>query len=225
MRSFCCAVMNAAPHSAATCGTEAVGAPVLVVEVAGLAVDVENGGEVEVHPDAGEVLARAGPRARRRRDGIGGRADPLFRQHGLSRQPAHETALLVGHQQQRRAHRARFVRRLELRDDRGDLGQARDVLAEEDHPASLARADLLEQARRWGDARVGEDHALPGLLRQGQPDRLAVGCGLCRPAQAKAADDRPCPDGQCAAPGDRRFGNAHRATSLLPLGRTYITSK
>ena len=202
----------------------AVGTPELVIEVARLAVDVKNRREVEVHSDSGQVLPRPGARARGRRDGIGGRADLLFRLRRLARQPAHKTTLLVSHQEQRRAQRAGRVRLRELRDDRRDLSQAGDVLAEEDHPAGLARADLVEQARGRGGARVGEDHPLPGLLRRGQCERLAIGCGLCRPTEAKAADDRPRPHGQCAAPADRRFCNAHRAAFLLPSGRPIMTA-
>src|SRR5689334_23892749 len=52
----------------------------------------------------------------------------------------------------------------------GDLGQAGDVLAEEDDTAGLARADLVEQARGRRGARVGEDHALPGQLGRGRAE-------------------------------------------------------
>ena len=42
----------------------------------------------------------------------------------------------------------------------GDLGDARDVFAEEDHSTDQAETDLLQQAFGRRETRVGEDHPL-----------------------------------------------------------------
>src|SRR4030081_3208975 len=88
------------------------------------------------------------------------RADLLLGEHWRARQAAYLPALLVGHQQQRRAHRVTWagVGRLERPDHRADLRQAGDVVTEEDDAGGVAVPDQLEQGGRRVEAAVAVDH-------------------------------------------------------------------
>jgi len=81
-------------------------------------------------------------------------------------------------------------------DHRRDLGVARDVAAEEDHPGGLARPDLLQQGRRHGQPRVGEDHSLarqlPGRQRGGGPRLRGIGAGTDQ--RRRRPQDQHVPD-------------------------------
>ena len=78
----------------------AVRASELVVEVAGLPVDVEYRREVAVHPGVEQVLRCAGARGLRRANRVRRRADLLLGDPRGAGKPLHDAALLVGHQQQ-----------------------------------------------------------------------------------------------------------------------------
>ena len=56
----------------------------------------------------------------------------------------------------------------------GDLGQARDVVAEEDHPSDLAVLDQGQQPGRRLEAVIAEDHPLARHLLRREPGRGAT---------------------------------------------------
>jgi hypothetical protein len=74
----CCAVMNACPQVAATFGLLLYERWYWSMKVARLVVHVQNRGQVDVHADAGEVLARAGAGRRGGAGRVGGLADLLL---------------------------------------------------------------------------------------------------------------------------------------------------
>jgi hypothetical protein len=162
---------------------------VLVHQVAGRVEDVEHRREVDVHPDAREVLPRAAPGVGGGRAGVARGADILVRQGGCAGQPADLPTLLVGHEQQPVRCGALRGGGPELLHHTADLAEARHVLAEEDHPGRLAGTDPGEQALRRREARVGVDDPLPGGL-PGEGEREVVVSGGGSPDEPAPQHER-----------------------------------
>jgi len=107
--------------------------------------------------------------------GSADRADLLLGDPRGSRKPLHDATLLIGHQEQWVSDAAVRLRLRQLGGHRLNLtGVVRtaDVLAEEDHPADQSGPDGVEERWRGREPGIGPDHALPGLLGGGKPERL-----------------------------------------------------
>ena len=127
---------------------------------------VEHRREVDV--DAGPAQVRCCGAALLAAEGSTGGAHLPRRSHRRPVDPLHLPALLVDHDQQRRAQPGRAADRLQPADQPLAGGAAGKVLGEEDHAGQLAAADHPHHAPgRFGSAKADDD-ALPGKLAQGQ---------------------------------------------------------
>jgi pimeloyl-ACP methyl ester carboxylesterase len=118
-------------------------------------------------PAARSVRAAARPSARARGGAHLGR-----RPRGRAGDAAHRPALLVGHDDQRRAQAGRAANRLQAAHRRQHLPRRPDVAREEDDARRLAARDPPAQPGRRTQAVVGEDHVLADGLAQRQRRRL-----------------------------------------------------
>ena len=149
-------------------------------------------------PAARSVRAAARPSAR---------ACPASRTSAAARcrragDAAHRPALLVGHDDQRRAQAARALDRLQPAHDRAHLRGRAHVAREQDHAGRLAAGDPRAQRRRRRQPVVGEDHVLADELaqrrlrrrgarrRRAGAQRLGRPLGGLRSARAEREDRR-----------------------------------
>ena len=97
-------------------------------------------------PTPARFCPRPGPGQLAAAAGLLGRADLLLRHGGGAGQPPDLAALLVGHQQQRRGHRALLLRLAQLLDHRGDLVSLEMFSPKKITPAAWPGADVLSRA-------------------------------------------------------------------------------
>ena len=131
--------MKSAPSWDTTAGLAAVGATVLIVEVAGPAVHIQHRGQVDVQAEGLQVHPGTAARLGRLGGGASGGADLFLREQWRAREAADLPTFLVYQQQEGRLHRVLgagggLLQRLY---DRPDLRVAGYVVGEEDHPGRL----------------------------------------------------------------------------------------
>ena len=165
----------------------------------------------EVHVDAGSAQglrgrAAVGPR-------LGGRAHVGRRARRGAGDAPHRPALLVDHDDERRAQPARPRDGLQAANDAAHLAGRAHVASEEDHARRLAASDAPAQRRRRREPVVGEDHVLADELAHRQRGRV---CG---------AGPTPCsprPEAPTAKAPGKAASSAAKTIEIWLTPRPYV---